>query len=379
MKILLVGEYSRLHSSLKEGLVKLGHEVTIVSSGDGMKKFKTDINFNSKIKSSFLLNKLNSLCIRFFNTDFIKIENAYRFKKLLPKFRDFDIVQLINEDALFIEPKTQIKILQQLITHNKKLFVLCCGDDFTSVNYYLNENVKYSIITPYLKDKTLKNLFVFSLKYTTKPYKKLHEFLKLNSSGTIASDMDYHLPMQGLPEYLGLIPNPINTDKVEYIKPNTNNKIIIFLGINTRSKIKKGISFFEKALEDIQEKYADKVSIKITENLPYNEYIKIYNESHILLDQVYAYDQGYNALEAMAKGKVVFTGAEQEWLDYYNLEENTVAINALPDAQAIFSTLEWLILNPEKIAEISKNARQFIEREHNYIKSAKQYLEAWTH
>lgn len=378
MKILLVGEYSRLHSSLKEGLVKLGHEVTIVSSGDGMKKFKTDINFNSKIKSFFVLNKLNNLSIRFFNTDFIKIENAFRFKKLLPQFSDFDIVQLINEDALFIEPKTQVEILKQLVSQNKKLFLLCCGDDYTSINYYLKNSIKYSILTPYLKNKTLKNLFVFSLKYTTAPYKKLHDFLKTVSLGTIASDIDYHLPMLNQPNYLGLIPNPINTEKIEYIKPNTNNKIIIFLGINTHSKIKKGISFFEKALDSIQEKYADKVTIKITENLPYSEYIKIYNESHILLDQVYAYDQGYNALEAMAKGKVVFTGAEQEWLDYYNLEENTVAINALPDAQAIFNSLEWLILNPEKITEISKNARQFIEREHNYIKSAKQYLKAWT-
>ncbi|WP_299386697.1 glycosyltransferase [uncultured Lacinutrix sp.] len=378
MKILLVGEYSRLHSSLKEGLVKLGHEVTIVSSGDGMKKFKTDINFNSKIKSFFVLNKLNNLSIRFFNTDFIKIENAFRFKKLLPQFSDFDIVQLINEDALFIEPKTQVEILKQLVSQNKNLFLLCCGDDYTSINYYLKNSIKYSILTPYLKNKTLKNLFVFSLKYTTAPYKKLHDFLKTVSSGTIASDIDYHLPMLNQPNYLGLIPNPINTEKIEYIKPNTNNKIIIFLGINTHSKIKKGISFFEKALDSIQEKYADKVTIKITENLPYSEYIKIYNESHILLDQVYAYDQGYNALEAMAKGKVVFTGAEQEWLDYYNLKENTVAINALPDAQAIFNSLEWLILNPEKITEISKNARQFIEREHNYVKSAKQYLKAWT-
>ena len=38
-----------------------------------------------------------------------------------------------------------------------------------------------------------------------------------------------------------------------------------------------------------------------------------FDTAHILLDQVYAYDQGYNALEAMAKGKVVFTGAEKEW------------------------------------------------------------------
>jgi hypothetical protein len=38
----------------------------------------------------------------------------------------------------------------------------------------------------------------------------------------------------------------------------------------------------------------------------------IYNKSHIVLDQVFSYDQGYNALEAMAKA-VVFTGAETEF------------------------------------------------------------------
>jgi hypothetical protein len=37
----------------------------------------------------------------------------------------------------------------------------------------------------------------------------------------------------------------------------------------------------------------------------YTTYINSYNKAHILLDQTYAYDQGYNALEAMAKGKVV--------------------------------------------------------------------------
>jgi glycosyltransferase involved in cell wall biosynthesis len=92
---------------------------------------------------------------------------------------------------------------------------------------------------------------------------------------------------------------------------------------------------------------------------------------------VYAYDQGFNALEAMAMGKVVFTGAEQEWLDYYNLEEDTVAINALPDANNIAKKLEWLILNPQKIIEISNNARAFIEREHDHIKCAELYLEKW--
>lgn len=378
MKILLVGEYSRLHSSLKEGLVKLGHEVTIVSSGDGMKRFKTDINYNSKIKASFVLNKLNNLCIKFFNTDFIKIENAYRFNKILPSLKGFDVVQLINEDALFIKPKTQIEFLKTLISQNKKLYVLCCGDDYTTISYYLSKKVKYSILTPYLKDKSLKDKFVFSLKYITEPYKKLHQFLKTNSFGTIASDMDYHIPMEGQTKYLGLIANPINIDKITFSELKIDTKINIFLGINTHSKIKKGITYFEQALKIIQNKYPDKVAIKITENLPYKDYIKIYNNTHILLDQVHAYDQGYNALEAMAKGKVVFTGAEQEWLEHYKLKEDTVAINALPDVDYLVQKLEWLIVNPDTISQISKNARAFIEKEHDYIQIAKKYLDIWT-
>jgi glycosyltransferase involved in cell wall biosynthesis len=103
----------------------------------------------------------------------------------------------------------------------------------------------------------------------------------------------------------------------------------------------------------------------------------MYDNCHIFLDQVYAYDQGYNALEAMANGKVVFTGAEQEWLEYYNLKEDTVAINALPDSNKIVEKLEWLIFNPKKIIEISKNARVFIEKEHHYKMIARQYLDTW--
>ena len=78
----------------------------------------------------------------------------------------------------------------------------------------------------------------------------------------------------------------------------------------------------------------------------------------------------------MAKGKVVFTGAEKEFVEYYNLEK-PIVVNALPDAQAIYKDLEQLILNPLKITEISKNAREFIEKEHHYIRIAEKYVETW--
>ena len=43
MKILLVGEYSRLHNSLQEGLRALGHQVMVISTGDYFKKYPSDI------------------------------------------------------------------------------------------------------------------------------------------------------------------------------------------------------------------------------------------------------------------------------------------------------------------------------------------------
>ena len=78
----------------------------------------------------------------------------------------------------------------------------------------------------------------------------------------------------------------------------------------------------------------------------------------------------------MAKGKVVFTGAGDHFTEHYNLKK-TVAINATPDPLDIANKLEHLIENKNEIITISKNAREFIEQEHHYIKIAQKYLDIW--
>ena len=174
-----------------------------------------------------------------------------------------------------------------------------------------------------------------------------------------------------------MIPNPVNIDKLNLIEINDKNKIYIFHAINSKNKIKKGNEFFKKSLSIIEKKYRDKIKIIQTIDIPYSKHIKNVMECDILLDQVFAYDQGYNALEAMALGKVVFTGAEKEWVEFYNLEEDKVAVNALPNVSKIVDKLSWLIENPLKLKEISKNAREFIEYHHNYKNIAKNYLTTW--
>jgi len=79
---------------------------------------------------------------------------------------------------------------------------------------------------------------------------------------------------------LGVIANPINTDKITVQENSITDKINIFLGINTGNSFKKGISFFEKAIAIIQEKYPNSVEVKITKDIPYADYQKHF-EKHI--------------------------------------------------------------------------------------------------
>ncbi|THF51453.1 glycosyltransferase [Flavobacterium supellecticarium] len=380
MKILLVGEYSRLHNSLKEGLTALGHQVVLVGSGDHFKNYAVDYSIRTKWTTQYWLpRKIKNAIYRFSGLDLEMTEKAIRFYRLLPQLKGFDHIQLINSDALETHPYWSRKLYKKLFDQNPKVnpSLLICGDETPVNDYLLQDKLKYSVLTPYLKDRSLQPEFEYSLKYTYPNYRKLFNWVSENCKTLIVSDLDYKIPMEAMGNTVAFIPNPINSDTIPFTSSAITDTIIIFLGINRLSYTKKGISYFEAALEIIQKKYPEQIEVIVTENVPYAVYINSYNKAHILLDQVYGFDQGYNALEAMAKGKVVFTGAETEFTKHYNLPEK-VAINAVPDVAVLVSELSFLIENPQEITAIGQRARQFIEKEHYYTTIANRYLETWT-
>jgi glycosyltransferase involved in cell wall biosynthesis len=375
MRILLVGEYSRFHNSLKEGLQKLGHEVILIGDND-FKNYPVDISIYAKLlRDNFVLNVFRQIIYRILKFDIAQLELALRFfiKKKLAT--GFDIVQLVNEYPLQSTVYFEKKMLHYIFTNNKKIFLSSCGDDYSCVKYMLEDQFKYSVLTPCKENPNLGHC-KFTLRYVKKSFVELHEFVYKNIQAVIPGDLDYYIPLKNHPKATFLIPYPIIIDNLPLIPLEIDQRIVIFHGINEVNYYKKGNNYFEKALEIIKEKYAKRVEIIITKSIPYSDYIQLYNKAHILLDQTFSYDQGYNALEAMAKGKVVFTGAETEFTEHYNLTER-VCINALPDVDSLVTELSFLIENPEEIIAIGKRARAFIEKEHNYVKIAKRYLEVW--
>lgn len=377
MKILLIGEYSKLHNSLKKGLKANGHEVLLVGMGDSFKNFHTDYNYDAKTTLKPWFKIPNKIFKMIFKKDLSLLERGVRFAKILPSLKDYDVVQLINEAPIQTFVSIEKWLLGKLIQQNKKTFLLSCGADYPSVKFAFDNKLRYSIFDIIKQDKKNTQFLTHPLKYLQPEYQDLSEFLYKNTRGVIASDFDYVLPLENNSHFLGLIPNPIVLETKSIIPISIVEKINIFLGINTNARIKKGIPYFEKTLEIIKQKYPDKIEITITKDLPYDQYIKSYQQAHILLDQIYAYDQGYNALEAMAHGKVVFTGAETEFRQHYNLDEDQVAINSLPNVDYLVKKLSFLIENPTKITQISTQAQKFIFKHHYYINVAKQYIAVW--
>ncbi len=377
MKILLIGEYSNLHNSLKKGLLNLGHEVILLGSGDGFKKYDVDILIKSTIFENKFLKIVAKIIDKIFRFSLNELEIYFKSKKIIKNLADFDIVQLINEKPFNTSANLEISLLNYIFKNNRKVFLLACGVDNKSVSYANDKKFRYSILTPYFENNSLKKEYRHILKYLNSDHIKLSIFIKQNIKGIISSDLDYHIPYSNSKKYIGMIPNPIDIDNLNDDDNSVKKKIVILHTINSKNKLKKGNKFFEKSLSIIEAKYSNQIKIIRKIDQAYPDHLKNVKNCDILLDQVYAYDQGYNALEAMAMGKVVFTGAEKEWREHYNIVEDYVVINAMPDISYLVKKLSWLIENPEKIKMISKNAREFILKYHNYKIITKKYLKAW--
>jgi len=377
LKILLFGEYNRFHTFLKQGLQHLEHNTIVVSREDAFKEIEVDLSLEARHFQKPILRVIRKVLIKLIHFDLADLEIYYNFLKYKKQLKGYDIVQMVNEFPLKIHPFLEKKCLNYVFKNNKAVYLASCGTDSVYITYLLNNGPEYHLLSPYLNNSNLKKYYKFSFMYLKPSRQKLHAFAFKNIKKVIPADFDYVMAYRNHKKVIGLIPHAINLSKFEYKAPILKDKIVIFHGINRINYYRKGNFYFEDALAIIKEKHDEKIEIVTVENLPYKTYIAAVDQAHILLDQVHAYDQGYNALEAMAKGKVVFTGAEKEWESHYNIQEDTVAINALPDASKIAEKLEWLIRNPEKIAEIGKNARQFVEMHHDHVQVAKQYLQVW--
>ena len=133
MKILLIGEYSNLHNSLKQGLQKNGHKVVLLGSGDGFKNFDADILIKSSLFENRFLKTIAKIMDRLFGVSLNEVEIFIKSMFKIRKLKDFDIVQLINERAFNTSPSMEKILLGQIFKNNNKILSLILISNIVSL------------------------------------------------------------------------------------------------------------------------------------------------------------------------------------------------------------------------------------------------------
>lgn len=371
MKILLMGEYSNVHATLAEGLRKLGHHVTVLSNGDFWKNYPRDIDLVRKP------GKLGGIMY------------MMKLYTIVHKLRGYDIVQLINPMFLELKAECIFPIYQYLRKHNKKVILGGFGMDYYWVSVCCKDKpLRYSDFNIGDKLRTNTDALKERKDWLGTEKGRLNQMIAEDCDGIITGLYEYWACYQpSFPQKTTFIPFPI---KPQLITPGNSNshtyvenhqvipldipkKVKLFIGINKSRSEYKGTDIMLKAAQAIAKKYPDKTELRIAENIPFAEYVKMMNGSDAILDQLYSYTPSMNPLEAMARGIICIGGGEPENYEIIHEDKLRPIINVLPNYESVYQELEHLVLHPELVPLLKQQSIEYISKHHDYIKVAKRY------
>jgi len=370
MKIVIVGEYSAFSKNLSIGIRKLGHECLVFSWGDVFKKIEPDestylVNvgkyhlFGKPIKGSNLLKQAVSG---------VKLHNY--IKKRFQKEKA-DVVLVMNmaflkETNNVFVPKFTNSMLLSMCKDPEKIYMSSCGNDYI-VNKYLP---MFRRPNEYLMFKKGSGL--------DKQKKKFDSHIEVTKN-IIPIAYDYALAYNySKKDYkytvLPTIPLPFDVCSVE----STNiirDKIVIMHGVSR--PYEKGSYIIISALERIKEEFSDKVEVRIVKNLPLKDYLKVIQESNIIVDQCYGGTCGMNSIESLSMGKVVLSGNIKGYNRVFTDMECPV-VDIEPNSEQIYQAIKKLVQEPDLIKEISIKSHDYAEAVHDCQIVAQKYIDLFS-
>ncbi len=360
MNILIIGEFSGFAKHLKNGFLQLGHNVTIVHSGDSWKRISNIDDIIFCYKHLYILgHKIHGsgkLCNIITNAKLDII-----IKKRCP---NIDIIIVINYAFLrknITWAGVSRSMIDEYIKKGSKLIMSECGDGcalaYRHHDYYKLIGRKISLHdTRY--DYLLKHSHII-IPTIFMYYDQLIAYNEIHPYDT--SKVTKPIPL------------PITIEKEEPQRTCVGRKIVIFHGIIR--PIAKGTPFIKEAMERIERELPDKVECVCVGGLPYDEYLKVFNRVDILIDQTYGNGWGMNAAIGAMKGKCVLAPCGPENEEIMGIP-NIPFVRIGPDSEMIYQRLKDLVLNPPKIDAIKEDSRRFAEEYCDCKLIAKRYLEA---
>lgn len=361
MRILLLGEYSNVHATLAKGLKALGHEVVLASDGDGWKNYERDVDF---ARGRGFLGEIKFL---------------FRLLIKFHRFRDFDVVQLINPVFLELKAARIYPFYRFLRKNNRKIFLCALGMDYFWMRVGSDGSTfRYSDFCLGSKPRNYPGLDLQKKDWLKGKKGMLNKMIASDCDGIIAGLYEYYESYRSyFPDKTIFIPLPV-VCATQYRK-TIHSKIRFFIGIQKTRNEYKGTDIMLKALQLVHAKRPEECEIVKVESVPFEQYQKMLNSSDVLLDQLYGYTPGMNALLAMEKGLIVVGGGEPENYQILNEAVLRPIVNVEPDLQSVVAGLNWILDHKSQLAKMSVDGQLYVRKYHDYQNVAKKYLEFWKH
>lgn len=366
MRILLLGEYSNVHWTLGQGLRALGHEVSVVSDGDVWKNYSRDIDIKRKS-----LGKWDTFCY------------LWKLKRLMPKLKDYDVVQIINPIFLDLRAERILPYYEQLRRQNRSMFMGAYGMDKYWVKVCLDcQTFRYSDFNIGSEERHNADNEMYIAEWLNGPKGIVNDVIAKDCDGIVSGLYEYEMCYrQYFADKLQYIPFPIElpdvTPSAETEDSLCNRPLHFFIGIQPGRDAYKGTDIMFRALQRLKEDYPDRVIMEKAEAVPFRIYQQMIERSDMLLDQLYSYTPGMNGLLAMSKGIVLVGGGEEEHYQLLGESQLRPIINVQPNEQSVYDEMEKIVLHPGRLAQMKRDSIEYIRRHHDYIKVAQQYLDFW--
>lgn len=357
MKILLFEEYSGLHTFLARELRTLGHDVTVVGNGHEFRNYPRDID----IKRSF--------------GRFGGLRHYLHLLRLLPSFRGYDIVQLINPDCFGLKADRQYPFYRYLRRHNRKMVVGAFGLDW----YWVDDGLHYHTFrygdfyigdTP-RTDPATKDLIE---RFVDTPKGEYTKYVMQDADLIPTCLYEYEACYSHyFPGKTRFIPLPMTVEHDTPVHEYDNRRVRFFIGIDSNRSAFKGTDIMLQALLDVRNRHPEACEVVKVESLPFAEYSRVMESCDVMLDQLYSYTPSMNSLLAMSKGIIVVGGGEPESYDIIGERLLRPIVNVEPTYESVCSQLEWILSNTHQINRLKQESIEYVKRHHDYRKVAKQY------
>lgn len=387
MKILLIGEASFLHNTLKKGLVERGHRVTTMSDGNGWHDAPRDID----LRRDGRWGKLGGLWV------------VWQLLRHLPQLCGNDVVQIHNYQFVPLMYRWNTLLLRFLKLTNRCVVKGCFGDDpqifrrqaqgvpaysdtFWSGQLQNTDQHRDRIAevvehgaeaswrkTTAIADALVPCLYEYWLDYNEPPYAaKLHyiplpmeceemvrwcdgEMVKCVGNDTPSHPNDSQLPTN--------------------LTTSPSHHLTILIGLQPKRDFMKGAMKIATFVEEVARRHPGKVQIKYVEGVPYDEYMHLLAEADVLVDQLYSYTPSMNSLAAMARGTVVIGGGEEEYYEFIGEDTLRPIINVRPDVsdEENIAAIERALFTDGTLERMAQESIQFVHKYHDYRHVAEQY------